>query len=249
MRLAVPLVLVACGGAKAPPPEPPKPVEPARPVAKRVPIEDTEPEEGVTIINARGHMEQASVESALAPHKDELSACYMAKVGRRRWLGGRVLIKWDVKKDGTLSKVLLSESDLGAWPVEKCLIEVARSVEVPKPIGGDADFSIPLEFTAKGAVVQGDEELAEKAIAKQRAKLDACDHPEKERMKVDPGPPPRDVTITIYVGPHGKPQSVGFSSETSQIPDRWGDCAEAAVLAWRLPDPHGMVTKLGIRHR
>src|SRR5450432_4101890 len=101
-RLAPIVVLIACGGSKPPPPAPPKPEPPPAPVAKRVPIEDSEPDEGVTVVNARGHMEKEAVEAGLAPHSNELTDCYMKNPKRRKWLGGHVLIHWDIKKDGTL---------------------------------------------------------------------------------------------------------------------------------------------------
>jgi len=230
--------LVACGGS--PPPKPqPKP-EPPPPVAKRHIVEDSsEPEEGVTIVNAHGHMEKEAVEAGLQPHHDELSDCYMKKVGRRRWLGGHVLIHWDIKKDGTITAIkLMSESDLGAWPIEKCLLEVARSASFDKPVGGDADFSLPLDFSAKGAVLPWTEDQALRAVGGQLVKLEACDKK---------AAPVHNVTITVYVGPHGKAESVGFSSDQIQINDKWADCAEKAAMAWRLPDPKGMIAKLAVR--
>lgn len=239
MRHAVPLVLVlGCGGA---PPPPPKPVEPPpEPRAKRVPIEDTEPEDGVTIINAHGHMEPAAVEAGIKPHADELSSCYMTKVGRRRWLGGHVQLHWDIKKDGTVTSVKLAESDLGAWPIEKCLLEVARAATFDKPVGGDADFALPLDFSARGGTTVWDEDQGLRAIGGQLAKLDACGKTEGL---------PDDVTITVYVGPHGKALSMGFSSSKTEISDKWAECAQKAAMKWRLPDPRGQVAKLAIRYR
>lgn len=231
-------LVAACGGSPPPAAPPPKPAEPERPVAKRVPIEDTEPDEGVTVINARGHMEKEAVEAGIAPHNGELTDCFMKNVKRRRWLGGHVLIHWDIKKDGTVTAVkLMQESDLGAWPIEKCLLEVARAASFDKPIGGDADFSLPLDFSAKGASLPWTEDQALRAIGGQLGKLDACDKHGK----------PRDVTITVYVGPHGKAQSVGFSSDQSEIKDKWAECAEKAAMLWRLPDPKGLVAKLAVR--
>lgn len=231
-------LVAACGGSPPPPAAPPKPAEPERPVAKRVPIEDTEPDEGVTIINARGHMEKEAVEAGIAPHNAELSDCFMKNVKRRRWLGGHVLIHWDIKKDGTVTAVkLMQESDLGAWPIEKCLLEVARAASFDKPVGGDADFSLPLDFSAKGASLPWSEDQALRAIGGQLGKLDACDKHGR----------PHDVTITVYVGPRGKAQSVGFSSDQSEIKEKWAECAEKAAMLWRLPDPKGIVAKLAVR--
>ena len=264
MRRACLLIagVAACGGKSAP-----KPVEEpkisARPTT-RVPIEDdSEPEQGVQIINARGHMERAAIDAGLAPHTAELSDCYTTKLNKRRWLGGHVALHWDISKDGTITAVKLAESDLGAWPIEKCLLDVARSAEFGKPVGGDADFMLPLDFSAKGQPAIWDEDQGLRAVGGQLAKLDTCDKPPKpakappKAKKADPKkePPkqkfsvPDDVTITVYVGPQGKAHSVGFSSATSVIVDEWAECAEKTALAWRLPDPKGQVAKLAIRYR
>ena len=105
MRRVVPfLVLTACGG-KAPPPAPPKVEEPPR-RPTRVIVEtdkDDEPQDGVTFVHKRGQMAQDTIQAGLQPHTQELTDCYMTKVGRRRWLGGHVVLHWDVKADGTVT--------------------------------------------------------------------------------------------------------------------------------------------------
>src|SRR6478735_11161553 len=142
MRLAVPaLFVMACGGGNQPAPE--KPVEPVVAHATRVPIEDEskdEPqEEGVTFKNTKGAMSKEAIEAGLAPHTAALSDCYTSQVGRRRWLGGHVVLHWDIKADGTVTSVKLAESDLGAWPVEKCLLDTAWQASFSKPTGGDTE--------------------------------------------------------------------------------------------------------------
>ncbi len=223
---------VACGGSPKKPAEAPQ--VSSKPVT-RVPVEDSEPEEGVTIINAHGHMEPAAVEAGIAPYKQGLSDCYMSKVGRRRWLGGHVVLHWDIKRDGTVTAVKLAESDLGAWPIEKCLLEVARQATFDKPIGGDADFSVPLEFSAKGQTTPWDDATIMPVVTKQRAKLEACS------KKVAA---PAAGAVTLYVGPHGAVLSAGFSSAASVLDPAWADCVEKAVLTWHLPDPKGQVAKV-----
>ena len=230
--------LAACGGST--PKKAEEPVVSSKPTT-RVPVEEPE-EEGVTIVNARGRMERDAIEAGLEPHNQSLIDCYMTNVGKRRWLGGHVVLHWDIKKDGTVTAVKLAESDLGNWPIEKCLLEVARAATFAKPIGGDADFQVPLDFSAKGRLVTWEEDQGLKAVGGQTVKLDAC----AAKGKV---PVPNEVTITLYVGPAGKAQSVGFSSAATVIDDKWGDCAEKAALAWRLPDPKGVVAKLAIKYR
>lgn len=247
MRLLL-VALVACGGSKPPPPKAKDP-EPARPT--RVPIEDStkDTEDGVEVVNSRGHMEPQVVEAGLAPHKEALSDCYTSRVGKRKWLGGHVVLKWEISKAGEITKVLLSESDLGAWPIEKCLIETARAATFGKPKGGDADFTIPLDFTAKGKATSWDEDQALRAVGGQVSKLDECVKPPKGKPNPKPIKQPSDVTVTVYVGPAGKAQSVGFSSPKSELDDTWAECAEKTAMAWRLPDPKGTFAKLAVRYK
>ena len=235
------LLLAACGGKPPPPPPPPKPA----PHVTRVPVpddDDADNEPGVTVIDARGHMDPAAVVAGIKPHGAELGECYTTRVAGRRWLGGHVVIHWDIKKDGTISRVRLAQSDLGAWPIEKCLLDIARAATFAKPIGGDADFTLPLDFSAKGVALDWDDDQALRAVGGQLMELDACAKHAKTRA-------PNDVAVTVYVGPRGKAKSVGFASDASDIDDKWADCAQKAAMKWRLPDPRGHVAKLSIKYR
>jgi TonB family protein len=256
MRAAVLVLLAACGGgSSAPPPKEPA----AQPQYRtRIPIEEPDedegPQDGVDIQSTRGHMEMSVIEAGIGPHKTQLSDCYTTRHKRRMWLGGRVALHWEVNKAGEITSVKLAESDLGAWPVEKCLLETARAASFGKPVGGDADFSIPLDFPAKGKLVSWDEDQALRAVGGQLATLDDCAVPENAgRKKKKPGakrvPVPDDVLVTIYVGPGGKAQSVGFASTKSAIDEGWADCAEKIVMGWRLTDPRGVIAKAAIRYR
>lgn len=251
------ILLAACGGGSAPPPAKAEP----QPLQRtRIPIEEPEedegPQDGVAIQSTKGRMDMSTIEAGIEPHKSTLSDCYMSRVGKRKWLGGRVSLHWEINKGGEITAVKLAESDLGSWAIEKCLLETARAASFGKPVGGDADFSIPLDFSAKGRLLSWDEDQALRAVGGQLASLDECAHPEsagqKAKAKKSNGkrvPLPDDVVVTIYVGPGGKAQSVGFSSGKSQIDEAWAECAEKIAMGWRLTDPKGVVAKLAIRYR
>jgi hypothetical protein len=244
---ATPLLLVvaACGGAPKPATHDEQPVVVSAKPTTRVPIEDTPADgddtDGVRLEGQHGHMEPAVVDTGISPHKTDLADCYASRVGRRRWLGGHVTLHWDIKADGTVTAVKLSESDLGAWSVEKCLLDIAKSATFGRPVNGDADFAVPLDFSARGATAVWDEDQGLRAVGKQLARLDTC-----ARGKIHM---PADVTITVYVGPHGQAQSVGFSSAKTVLDETWAACAEKAAMAWHLPDPRGEIAKLAIRYR
>ena len=255
MRTAVPLLLGiafgACGGKPPPPPPAPKAEPPPKPT--RVIVEsdkDDDAQDGVKFVHKRGKMDEAAIEAGLSPHTQELTDCYMTKVGRRRWLGGHVVLHWDIKADGTVTSVKLSESDLGSWDIEMCLREAAGAATFDKPNGGDADFTVPLDFSAKVSAQIWDEDKSLRAIGGQLAKLDSCpDAKELKKAKKPMQAAPKNVTVTLYVGPHGKAQSVGFSSPSAEITDEWATCAAKAANAWRLPDPRGQIAKLAIRYK
>lgn len=234
------LAVIGCGGAPAKSEDEPPKIS-AKPIT-RVPIEEPEDEDDdIQVISKHGRMEPSVVDAGIEPYKARLSECYTAQVGRRRWLGGHVALQWQIKANGEVKTVKVSESDLGAWAIEKCLLEVAREATFDKPIGGDASFTIPLVFSSKGTLISWDEDESLKATQKQLPKLDAC---AKGSVRM-----PSDVTITMYVGARGKPQSVGFSSPKSVLEDEWAECAEKTILAWKLPDPKGQVAKLAVRYR
>lgn len=249
------LVLSACGGS-SPPPKPPEPVVSPTPVTRKIIEDDSEPEEGVTIVNARGRMDPSVVEAGIAPYKEALSECYTANLKKRRWLGGQVMLWWDINKEGTVTAVHLHDTEpgtnLGNWEIEKCILDVARQATFGKPIGGDADFQIPLEFTAKGAIVNWDDDQALRAVGGQTAKIDECVHPKKPPRKPlpkaeRPVAPKGPITITLYLGPGGKALSVGFAGKPV-IDDNWAACAAKIAMTWRLPDPRGSVAKLAITY-
>jgi hypothetical protein len=299
------LALAGCGGAK--PAEPPQ-VSPR--LLTRTPVADTD--DGVEVVSGKGHIEPAAVEAGLAPHRDALSRCYTQRVGKRRWLGGRLSLRWEVAADGAIEHLVLADSDLGAWPIEKCVLEAAREASFGKPVGGPAEVSLPLEFSPTGrpaSPVIWDDDQSLRAVGGQLVGLDACaegkagDQGEgkaggkgdgkigakiegkggakagakagakiegkagakiegkagakiegkagakiegKAGAKIEL---PDDVRITLYVGPRGRAESVGFASARAELDPEWADCAEKAALAWRLPDPRGQVAKLAVRYR
>jgi TonB family protein len=239
-----------------------------------VPIEtekDDEPEDGVTFTKTRGAMSEEAIKAGLAPHTQALMDCYTNNVRSRRWLGGHVVLHWDIKANGTVTSVKLVESDLGAWPVEKCLLDIAWQATFDKPKGGDADFTLPLDFSPPSGTKIWDEDQALRAVGGQLASLDDCDDfepgkpapkpakkkkpakhapkPEKADKPARPERPPSNVMITLYVGPQGKAQSIGFASSTSEVGEKWAACAAQTAQMWRLPDPRGQIAKLAVRYR
>lgn len=227
----------ACGSAPAPDTGPrvsPVPLT-------RAPVADSEPDDDVTLISDKGHVEPAVVEAALAPRRDELTRCYTQKVGRRSWLGGKVVLHWEVSADGSMTTVRIAESDLGAWPIESCVLAIVREISFGAPVGGPAELTLPLELSTARTVARAEEPLDARSEAALFARLDGCARGEIAM--------PEDVALTIYLGRGGRPMSVGFASPAGQLDDEWSACAEKAVLGWRAAETNRTLTKHLVRYR
>ena len=232
--LVLVLALAACGG-------PPTPA--AEPAPTRRVVEDSTDasddsgdgeDDGLELVSDRGRVDPDVAAQKIGPHAEALNACYADRLQRRKWLGGSVELTWDLAADGTLVGVRVGHSDLGAWPIEKCLLAVARGVGFGQPIGGKADVTFPVSFSAGSMALGWDDDQAVRAVGGKPVELGGC-------AKVGGGDP-SNVTVTVYVGTRGKVQSVGFASPTG-FDDAWADCAAGRAMTWALTDPRGKVAK------
>lgn len=235
---------LACGGS-TPEPEEPKnhTTEPSddsdRSGFRRAtsPGMDDDDDDGLQIEGLRGRLDTYDIQEGMRPHTRELERCYSSKLNRRRYLGGDVELAFVVDRDGTVKSAIMSQSNLGVWAMEKCMLEVCRDMTFPKPKGGaEAEFSVPLSFTARSPVKDWNDARTETEVAELTAELDAC---AEESGTEAPG----DLRITLYVATRGQVKSVGFSRASGDVPVPWADCAEAKISAWTLSDPLGRVTR------
>ena len=203
----------------------------------------------------RARWSKEAIEAGLAPHSAALTDCYTTKVGKRRWLGGHVVLHWDIKADGAVTAVKLAESDLGAWAVEKCLLDIAWH--------GDVRQADRRRRRLHGAArLLGDERHARSGTKTRRCARSAASSrarrlrglragqageagkkakkapkpPKAEAEKpARPEQPPSNVTITLYVGP--RRQGAVGRLRVGDVRGRraWAACAEQAATAWRLP--------------
>ncbi len=253
----------SCGGSKPAHREPPpQKLLTAEDLArlKETETAEDEPEDGVEFVGTKGRMNEDAIKRGIAPHEAALVDCYMTRVKSRRWLGGQVLLHWDIEEDGTITGVRIAESSLGNWPIEKCLLETARLAVFEPPQGGDTEFELPLEFAARGRVQVWEAEQGLRAVGGQVATLAECasdaakDRPKgRGRRKAPPKVPaqepiknPREAIVTLYIGRDGRATSVGFAGPAF-IQDAWADCAEQKALAWRLPEPKGPPARITVQ--
>jgi hypothetical protein len=184
-----------------------------------------------------GHHDTADINPVIQSNWDAVQDCYVGGVGKLRYVGGQIELKFRINRDGTVKHVHVARGTLGAWPVEKCILEVAQAMSFAKPKGGEAVFSFPIEFPARGKTVAMDDGLAASDLGPKLPELAEC-------VEAAEGASVPTVAVTLYVGPKGQVTMVGFSSDgDAPIPAAWADCAAELVRAWKLTDPRGTVAK------
>jgi TonB family protein len=235
--VVVVLGIAACGGAGAPARVVDEPVG-DRDAPVRT-VDDDEPDDGVEVVSSRGRMDPADIEAGIAPMAAVLEDCFLSRVAKQKFLGGRVELRWEIAQDGAVTSAQVAWSDLGSWGVEKCLLDAARATTFAPPRGGAADFTVPLEFSPRKAPGIWDGDQAAAVVARRAGDLAAC---------AATAPDPTDVTVTLYVGTRGKVQSAGFASP-ALIDDAWAACAHGVATGWTLSDPRGVVIKIGFLYR
>ncbi|WP_428263855.1 AgmX/PglI C-terminal domain-containing protein [Haliangium sp.] len=241
LGLVLGMMLTACGSSPPPAAQEPErdPNEGIELDSRRASAPDVgdEDDDGLAVEGLRGRLDPYDIQQGVEPHTRALERCFTKERASRRYLGGRVVLSFEVTRDGTVDHVHPAESDLGSWTVEQCLIAVGMGMRFPKPKGGAAtDFTLPLDFPAARAVTSWNRERAMLEVEDDIVALSSCD---------EDGAVPADLWVTIYIGTRGQVQSVGFSSSGGPFDHAWANCAQALILAWTLTDPEGQVEKLG----
>jgi len=237
MILAVAVAACGGGGGKK---------QVAEPVAERpptrVPIQQEEEEEDsgadeVQVEGLKGRIDRTDIQPVIEGSWPRVQECYTGGIGKLRYVGGQVELKFRIARDGSVKRVQIARGTLGSWTVEKCVLELARAMSFPRPKGGEAEFSFPIDFPSRGRAIAMDERRVESELPPKLAQLSKC-------HDASDGPMPGQIDVTLYVGPGGTVTSAGFAADGNQpIPEAWADCAEAMATAWKLTDPRGSVWK------
>tara|TARA_R110002096_G_scaffold44526_8_gene120230 strand:- start:35757 stop:36563 length:807 start_codon:yes stop_codon:yes gene_type:complete len=203
--------------------------------------DDDDDDDDVSIEGLKGHLAPYDIQVGMEGHSTALATCFQVEAKRKKFLGGQVELSFTIARDGTVKSVRATKSSVGSWPVEKCLLAESQRMTFKKPKGGEADFSVPLDFEARRVTNWWTEEKAESAIGSLAKGLSSC--------AGEASAEPRNVWVTLYLGNRGVVESVGFASPHKDgIDTGWADCAQTQVSAWTLVDPLGKIAKLGFRY-
>jgi TonB family protein len=175
--------------------------------------------------NELGVLETTDVEAMIEQHFDEIRGCYQRAGRAQRYAQGKVLLRFLVAGSGHADDVLVIESNLGNYDVERCLVDVGRRITFKAPEGNKSTtFDYPVEFrsTNEMTVLDLDGPKIERDIAILMPQLASCGQLGAS-----------DVAAIMYIEPSGFPGSVGLASSAT-FDESVGDCMVRAVRKWKL---------------
>ena len=101
-----------------------------------------------------GALDRVLIEQVLKTTGEALHACYLPRLAERPTLEGRVVVKFYIAKDGTVSSATIKSIDdsLRDEALAVCALNTIRGLKFPKPeSGGIVIASYPFRFDASEA--------------------------------------------------------------------------------------------------
>jgi TonB family protein len=181
--------------------------------------------QAMRVDNELGVLDGEDVNATMRDHFDDVRGCYNRAGKAQRYAGGRVLLRFLVAGDGSAQDVLVVESTLGNYDVERCLVDVGRRITFHAPSGRKATtFEYPVEFrsTSQVAVMDIEGLKVEHDVAVFLPQLAACG-------KLAP----EEATAVVYIESNGTPGSVGLAAGAT-LDEDVGDCMVQTIRTWKM---------------
>ena len=135
------------------------------------------------------------------------------------------MLRFLVGGNGNSEDVWVTESTLGNYDVERCLVEVGRRIAFHAPTGHKSTtFEYPVEFrsTNQLAVLDADGMKVDHDLSVLMPQLAVCGQLAA-----------LDASAIIYIEPNGFPGSVGLSAGTT-LDEDVGDCMVQTIRRWKM---------------
>jgi len=215
-----------CGGE--PPPKAPETVQEEAPAPVKRP--------SLKVKSELGSVDPGAVKRAFGALDDKFMGCQKRALERVEVLSGSVKFFVRIGEDGAARWTYLEGSELGDRETEKCLLDVVRDAQWPKPDGGDAEarygMELPLQSTRPASDWNSDKVAA--ALGKHGDAIDRCKAGASATFHA-----------TMYVGPGGKVLAAGMATSTKDGEDK-ADCLADVLLKMKgLPSPGSWPAKVG----
>lgn len=210
--------------------------------AKKPPAAQAQTED-MAIEGIAGQLDASAVLAVLENNKTQLKKCYEDVSSRLRFLSGQIEIKLFIGTDGKAKRVITQKSNLGAYEVERCVVETLTSIAYPAAKGGLGEITYPMAFAGMIPATPLTADQGAEQIEREKKKLWACTAKAKKGKPPERLAPLESMRMTMYVAPGGQVASVGFSSPKEPLDQGLTACLDSKARNLKLPDPLGKVVK------
>jgi hypothetical protein len=99
----------------------------------------------------RGSIDRDAVAKVINEHLNDVRGCYeRALVGDPNLGAGKVLLEWTINSSGVVIEVRTKLATLRNTEATRCMIDVVKQMQFPKPSGGNVIVSYPFLFNSVG---------------------------------------------------------------------------------------------------
>ena len=179
-----------------------------------------------------GGMNEDAVSATFAKLQEPIFACIADGATRVKELGGHFAISLRVDEEGKARWAYLSASTLGDQDTERCVLEIARAAEWPRPVGGEGLATRSFDVDAGVAPVLWEADKVRPVVK----------HLAKNAARCKKGKDGRFVA-TAYVRPDGRVKSAGVVPP-SAAEQEVADCVAAQLEKLRVKSPGRRAAKL-----
>ena len=112
-----------------------------------------------TVPVATGFLDKSLIDTEIKNHMKQISSCYTKMLKEIPSLQGRLMVKFDIKKDGSVSNATTTEDTLGSDKFATCVLDEFMKMQFPTGMksdmvndstqskGGMVSISYPLLFS------------------------------------------------------------------------------------------------------
>ena len=83
-----------------------------------------------------GALDRSLIDEVIKRHMNQIKYCYQRELTKNPALGGKIVIKFVIAKDGTVSSANTKSSTMGNSAVEQCIVGRFMRFQFPEPKGG-----------------------------------------------------------------------------------------------------------------
>ena len=83
-----------------------------------------------------GALDRSLIDEVIKRNMNSIRYCYQRELTRNPALGGKIVIKFVIAKDGSVSTAEKKSSSMGNGSVEQCIVHRFMAMQFPEPKGG-----------------------------------------------------------------------------------------------------------------